>query len=95
MVFKYVYELYDSDDKLFWVGVSHNPQIRLNGHMYHHGDTTKMKIVLKEPDSEANLIKEYLSKGIKLKNLSNTKDYDTKLSVGDWLVNHKFKSSVL
>ena len=95
MVFKYVYELYDNDDKLFWVGKSHNPQVRFNDHMYHHGNTTKMKIIHKEPDVEVNTIKEYLSKGIKLKNLEKITNYDTTWCVGDWLVNHKFKSSVL
>ncbi len=93
MVLNYVYELYDKDDKLFYVGSSFNPKQRMNDHMVTHGSTTKMKIVSKTPHIEINLINEYVSKGIVLKNKETARNPDSILSVGDWIVNPKFKSS--
>ena len=93
MVFKYVYELYDDNWELFYVGSTHNPRVRLDGHIGFHGNATKMKIISKELDIEINLIKEYVSKGFILKNKGTARNYDTHWSVGDWVVSNKLKSS--
>ena len=93
MVFKYVYELYDYNFELFYVGSTYNPRVRMDGHIVSYGNTTKMKIISKELDIEVNLIKEYVSKGFILKNKETARNYDAHWSVGDWVVSNKLKSS--
>ena len=93
MVFKYVYELYDGNDELFYLGSSNDPTTRMKAHATMYGLDTKMKIIRKEPDIEVNLINEYLSKGINLKNKEVGKHSSHLYSVGDWIVTPAFKSS--